>query len=132
MPRGAKRDRRMTKVAQDQGWFADSRSFISIDGHLYLRRLDKTFQRTLVFIKHKKCAVCGMNAIEHGEPGFQSEWHHKAKCDCIDCAEVRCGQLLRDCHRHRTAGFNRNASTQIENKKQIARKEFQKLYPSEG
>jgi len=108
MPRGAKKDIAITKLAHEQGWLIHSKSFVSLDGHLFLHRSDKSYQRVLIFRRYKTCAVCGLPAIEHGEPGFASEWHHKSNCDCIGCAEVRCGQLLRDCHRHRTPGFKRD------------------------
>ena len=106
MPRGAKVDRAVTKLLGENGLLLDKRSFVSLDGHLYLRGLDKISQRPRVFKLHKeKCAVCGALASEHGG----GEWHHLRRCDCVGCSEVRCSQFVRDCHRHRTPGFQRVA-----------------------
>jgi hypothetical protein len=111
VPRGAKRDLAVTKLLKNEGFFEDPRSFTGLDGHLYLKGIDKVNQRTRIFQRFEnKCCVCGAMGAEFGEPGFRMEWHHIARCDCLACSEIRCGQLVRDCHRHRTDRFNRKAS----------------------
>jgi hypothetical protein len=105
-------DHVVTANLRDAGLLVSKKSFVGRDGHLYFEGADKSRLRPLVFKRHKsKCAVCGAHAPEEGEDGYRGEWNHREKCDCPTkrCSEVRCGQLVRDCHRHRTPGFHRHA-----------------------
>lgn len=111
MPRGAKKDITVTKNLREAGFLQDPRSFISLDGHLFLKGCDKGNIRYLVFKKHKnRCVVCkapldidvGLFDVRCGN------WHHPKKCDCVGCSELRCDTTTgRPCHAHGTVGFQR-------------------------
>jgi hypothetical protein len=119
MPRGTHKDAATTKLLLDNGLLLDKRSFVGYDRttatvHLYLRGIDKSNQRARVFRFHREtCSLCGRRAPEDPNgmiaDGFRGEWHHKSRCDCVGCSEVRCGQLKNTCHRHRTRGFRQVA-----------------------
>lgn len=125
--RGAKKDITVTKNLREAGFLTNGLSFVDLKGHLFLKGVDKSRVRPFVFKKHKKCAVCGAKAVEDAQgqlgDGYRSEWHHTKNCDCVGCAEVRCGQRMSNCHRHRTLGFQRKAE---------AVKAFGQLYPPES
>ena len=85
---------------ETQGWnFRDSRSFVSLNGHLVLYGEDKSNQRQAVYGKAKgKCEVCGKEA-----PLETGEWHHLETevgkhCDCLHNSSWRCGHFVSDCH----------------------------------
>jgi hypothetical protein len=113
MPRGAKEDLTVTRNLREAGFFLNRRSFISLDGHLFLEGFDKGRTRERVFRKHRnRCVVCGVR-LHPDAPMFHphcGEWHHPKNCDCVGCSELRCSPTTgRKCHAHRTEGFHRDA-----------------------
>lgn len=114
------RDRAVTKLLQDNGFFKDKRSYVGMPlksdatVHLYLKGPDKSAMRTLVFFKHKhRCVICGHKLDFHAGEFAQmcGAWHHVSNCDCVDCSELRCDTTTgRNCHGHRTIGFKRKAA----------------------
>ena len=115
MPRGAKRDKTVTQNLQEAGILEDNRSFISLDGHLFLEGQDKAKVRPLVFARyHNKCVVC--HTFLHPDAAawmpWCGAWHHVKNCDCVGCSELRCDTTTgRKCHAHRTEGFEREHVT---------------------
>jgi hypothetical protein len=113
MPRGAKMDLTVTSNLREARIFEDERSFVSLDGHLFLRGLDKSKVRKQVFIKHKdRCVICGHMLDRYARKFATScgAWHHPKNCDCVGCSELRCDVTTgRPCHAHLTAGFERVA-----------------------
>ena len=126
-PRGAKIDVAVTANLHAAGLLTEKRSFVSLDGHLYLEGADKSRIRPLIFKRFKnRCVICNAKLDQNAEP-FASNcgaWHHRLRCDCVGCGELRCDETTgRKCHAHRTGGFNRDAA------KQKAAEDFNKLYP---
>ena len=125
-PRSAKKDLTVTKNLHEAGILEDERSFISLDGHLFLEGPDKAKVRNAVFKKHKsRCVIC-RHQLSHVAADFdpmRGAWHHVKNCDCVGCSELRCDTTTgRKCHAHRTEGFQREA----------AKEDFNKPYPEAG
>jgi hypothetical protein len=116
MPRGHRRDKAVTRLLRENGFFLDKRSFVSSprlsDGsvHLILFGDDVGVQRHKLFLRDKEtCQKCGRHAPENGQEGFHGEWHHldhtlAGRCDCLHNAEVRCGAFVSRCHRAEHGG----------------------------
>lgn len=100
-----------TRLSREAGYFLDKRSFWNRDGHENRFGIDRSARRHELFVKCEgRCAVCGAFAPEQGQPGFHGELHHtRCYCmpetSCVHPIDWRCGQLVRPCHHHRTAGF---------------------------
>lgn len=113
MPRGTKRDITVTKNLREAGFLQDPRSFVSLDGHLFLYGMDKAQTRNFVWRKHKgRCVVCRwkLNIDAEDFSKDRGAWHHPKNCDCVGCSELRCDTTTgRPCHAHRTVGFKRIA-----------------------
>lgn len=98
MPRGAKTDIAVTKMMHDNRIFADSRSFVSLDAHLFLYGQDKEYQRSRVFADSRGlCVACGREITWE-----TFEWDHVqgglvGRCDCLHNAAAKC----RECHRNK-------------------------------
>lgn len=94
MPRGAKRDRSATK---GRG-FRDRCSFVSLDGHDYLRGEDMGLRRNNVFERDGgRCLTCGAwygeatGHVHHLQSGLVG------RCDCFHNLEWSCPK----CHRQK-------------------------------
>lgn len=116
MPRGAKVDVPVTNRLRQAGFFKHGESFVGQNGHLYLKGEDKSRIRHAIFRYYGNvCIACG-HMLEEAAPKFNPHcgaWHHKQRCDCVECGELRCDETTgRKCHAHRTPGFDRDAEKQ--------------------
>lgn len=111
-----KEDIRVTRNLREAKVITHPDSKVGLDGHLYFEGEDKARLRPLVFRRHKnRCVVCGARLSAEAEDWtpMRGDWHHPAKCDCVECSELRCGNTNssgRKCHAHRTEGFKRRVA----------------------
>lgn len=95
MPRGAKRSNPLT--AEYRPRFRDKRSFVSLDGHVYLgKRESKEFlRRTVAERESYRCEECGAPTDwEYGEMDHR-QGGLVGRCDCLHNLRWIC----RPCHR---------------------------------
>lgn len=105
MPRGAKIDIQETRKRYVSGIFQDKRSFISIDGHRYLKGVDVSERRAKVFERSGfKCKSCGApvtaesGELDHKKGGLMR------RCDCFHNLQVLCKPCHRAKHVHTRFG----------------------------
>ena len=91
MPRHAKPDKFKTDALRTGGEFCDKRSFISVDGKLFLYGVDMSAQRKRTLERDEKCcAVCGKFVGNKGEVDHFPVSRGRGGSDDIDNLRTSC------------------------------------------
>ena len=100
MPRGAHKDRAITKLLRENGLLLDKRSFVSLgaEPHLYLRGEDIVAQRMRAWVASRgKCGICGSPLFYQDYEMDHIQGGIVLRCDCLHNLRAVHGP----CHRKR-------------------------------